>query len=199
MVRALGFTIFIALVLAGGAGIAVDTAHAADDNALAWAALRGDGRVALIRHASAPGPSGDPKNLRLDDCKTQRNLSEQGRAQARALGDLFRAQHVKIGKVVSSQWCRTRQTAELMNIGPVEEAPTFNNAFVLSERRAELTEGAREAIAAWRGPGTLVVATHGANILALLGVSPAEGEVVVVVPDPANAQKMRLIGRIGRS
>ena len=196
MVRAIWFVFFISLALAAGA---VKPANAADDGALAWAALRGDGHVALIRHASAPGPSGDPKDFRLDDCKSQRNLSERGRADARALGDLFRAQRVKIGKVLSSQWCRCRQTAELMNIGPVEDAPTFNNAFVLSDRRAQLTAGARVAIASWRGPGTLVVATHGANILALLGFRAAEGEVVVVAPDPANARKMRLIGRIGRS
>jgi hypothetical protein len=83
-----------------------------------------------------------------------------------------------------------------MDIGPVEEAPTFNNAFVLSDKRAALTAGAREVIAAWRGPGTLVVATHGQNILALLGFRPAEGEVIVVAPAPANDRKMRLVGRI---
>ena len=69
------------------------------------------------------GPAGDPADYKLDDCATQRNLSEQGRAEARALGERFRSQQVKIGKIISSQWCRCRQTAELMNIGPVEDAP----------------------------------------------------------------------------
>jgi hypothetical protein len=44
-----------------------------------------------------------------------------------------------------------------MNIGPVEVAPTFNNAFVLNATRDALTAGARATIGAWRGPGTLVV------------------------------------------
>ena len=193
MVRTIKAALFIAFMLATG------TAAAADDAARAWDALRGDGHVALIRHASAPGAPGDPAGLRLDDCKTQRNLSEQGRAQARALGDLFRAQKVKVGKVISSQWCRCRQTAELMDIGPVEDAATFNNAFVLQNERDALTAGARATIAAWRGPGTLVVATHGQNILALLGFHPGEGEVIVVAPDPASKNKMRLVGRIGPS
>ena len=175
--------------------LAADAARA-DDVARAWEALRGDGHVALIRHASAPGAPGDPAGFRLDDCKTQRNLSEEGRAQARALGERLRAQKVKIGKVISSQWCRCRQTAELMAVGPVEEAPTFNNAFRGGGPRETLTAGARALIAAWRGPGTLVVATHGQNILALLGFRPAEGEIVVVAPDPAGDKKMRLIGRI---
>jgi len=193
MVNAVKVALFIAFLLAGGA------ANAADDVASAWAALRGDGHVALIRHASAPGPAGDPADYKLDDCATQRNLSEQGRAEARALGERFRAQQVKIGKIVSSQWCRCRQTAELMNIGPVEDAPTFNNAFVLNARRDALTAGARATIDAWRGPGTLVVVTHGQNILLMLGFHPREGEVIVVAPDPASENKMRLIGRIGPS
>ena len=85
-----------------------------------------------------------------------------------------------------------------MNIGPVEEAPTFNNAFVLSTKRDTLTEGARAVVAAWRGPGALVVVTHGQNILALLGIHPGEGEVIVVAPEPNSEKKMRVVGRIGR-
>jgi len=191
MVHTIPFALLIAFMLVGGA------ADAADDTAPVWAALRGDGHVALIRHAPAPGPVGDPLDYKLDDCTTQRNLSEQGRAEARALGERFRMQQVKVGQVVSSQWCRCRQTAELMNIGPVEDAPTFNNAFVLNAMRDALTAGARETIGAWRGPGTLVVVTHGENIMAMLGVRPREGEVIVVAPNPASESKMRLVGRIG--
>src|SRR5262245_62433204 len=139
MVHAIQFVLFITFMLASGA------ADSAEESA-AWNALRADGYVALIRHASAPGPAGDPANYKLDDCATQRNLSEQGRAEARALGERFRTQQVKVGKIVSSQWCRCRQTAELMNIGPVEVAPTFNNAFVLNVMRDELTAGARALI-----------------------------------------------------
>jgi phosphohistidine phosphatase SixA len=191
MVHTIQFALLIAFMLVGG------TSDAAEDTALAWAALRGDGHVALIRHAPAPGPVGDPSDYKLDDCATQRNLSEQGRAEAAALGARFRMQQVKVGKIVSSQWCRCKQTAELMNIGLVEDAPTFNNAFVLNTMRDELTAGARTMIEAWRGPGTLVVVTHGENILLMLGLRPREAEVIVVAPDPTSQKKMRLIGRIG--
>jgi phosphohistidine phosphatase SixA len=191
MVHTIHFALLIAFMLVGG------VADAGADTAPAWAALRSDGHVALIRHAAAPGPVGDPFDYKLNDCTTQRNLSEQGRAEARALGARFRMQQVKVGKVVSSQWCRCRQTAELMNIGPVEDAPTFNNAFVLNAMRDELTAGARAMIGAWRGPGTLVVVTHGENILLVLGLRPREGEVIVAAPDPASQKSMRLIGRIG--
>jgi phosphohistidine phosphatase SixA len=176
-------------VLACGASTAVA------DTRAAWDALRGDGHVALIRHAAAPGV-GDPPGYRLDDCKTQRNLSDAGRAAARALGDRFRAERVKVGKVIASQWCRSRQTAELMDLGPVEDAPAFNNVFVLRDQRDRITAQGQAVIAAWRGPGTLVVATHGDNIRALMGSNPREGEVVVVKPDPSATSKFRLIGRI---
>ena len=99
-------------------------------------------------------------------------------------------QQVKVGKVVSSQWCRCKQTAELMNIGPVEDAPIFNNAFVLNAMRDELTTGARTMIDAWRGPGTLVVVTHGENILLMLGLRPREAEVIVVASDPTSQKKI---------
>jgi phosphohistidine phosphatase SixA len=190
MLRAIRSALFIAMALAVGA------AYGADDPT-AWTALRGDGHVALIRHASAPGPAGDPADYKLDDCTTQRNLSEQGSAEARALGERFCLQRVNVGKIVSSQWCRCRQTAELMNIGPIEDAPTFNNAFILNTKRGELTAGARDMIGAWRGPGTLVVVTHGENIQLILGLRPREGEVIVVAPDLSSEKKMRLIGRIG--
>jgi phosphohistidine phosphatase SixA len=161
-----------------------------------WAKLKEGGRVALIRHAEAPGGVGDPSGFRLEDCATQRNLSDKGRAQARALGAAVRDHAVPIGKVLSSQWCRCRQTAELMDIGPIEAAPTFNNAAVLRDQRETLKEGARAVVAAWRGPGTLIVLTHGANILALTGAHPPEGAIVVVEPDPGSAEKFRLLGRI---
>lgn len=161
----------------------------------AWQALRA-GAVVLVRHADAPGGAGDPEGFKLDDCATQRNLSDKGRAEARALGERLRAERIPIGKVLVSQWCRCRETATLMNIGAPEEAPTFNNAFVLRERRDELTEGARAAVAAWKGPGTLVVVTHGANILALTGIQPVQAEMIVVQPAPESERKFRLVGRI---
>jgi len=149
------------------------------DDVSAWAVLRRGGAVALMRHADAPGV-GDPPGWRLDDCSTQRNLSAEGRADAKAVGDRLRAERVPIAKLLSSPWCRCVDTAKLLNVGALQIEPTFSNAFVLGEQRAALTEGARALIKRWRGPGTLFVVTHGANIQALTGRGPASGEIVVV-------------------
>lgn len=171
----------LAFALVAGTVAWMPTARAGED--AAWDALRrGDGAIALVRHADAPG-TGDPPGWRLDDCATQRNLSERGRAQAKALGERLRQRGVRAGKVISSPWCRCLDTARLMDLGPVTVEPAFSNAFVLNDRRDELAAAGGKVLRGWRGPGLLVVVTHGSNILALTGRSPASGEIVVMKPE----------------
>jgi phosphohistidine phosphatase SixA len=162
------------------------------DPAAAWAALRRGGHVALLRHADAPGGAGDPPGFKLDDCSTQRNLSDKGRADAAAVGAEVKAKRVAFSKIVSSPWCRCLETARLMDLGPAEVEPAFSNAFVLRDRRDELKQGATAFLKAWAG-GTLLVVSHGANIQALTGVNPASGEIVVVNPQTT---PLTVIGRI---
>ena len=106
-----------------------------------------------MRHGDAPGV-GDPAGWRLDDCTTQRNLSEQGRAQARAVGARLRSERIAIERVLSSPWCRCVDTATLASLGRVE-IERFSNAFVVAEQRAALRERGLAVAAQWRGPGVL--------------------------------------------
>lgn len=100
------------LVIAGITAPAVAAEEATD----AWAALAAGGHVALIRHGNAPpGHGGDPPGFRIEDCRTQRNLDERGREQARALGGLFRQRGVRVDRIVSSPWCRCPETARLLS------------------------------------------------------------------------------------
>jgi hypothetical protein len=93
------------------------------DTAAAWAALRAGTAVALMRHADAPGV-GDPAGYRLEDCSTQRNLSERGKAQAAAVGALFRANQIAIARIISSPWCRCLETARLMEVDRFRWTPS---------------------------------------------------------------------------
>ena len=148
----------------------------------AWSELAKPGAIVLFRHATAPGV-GDPAGFKPDDCATQRNLDEQGRAEARKLGEQFRARKIQVGSVLSSQWCRTRDTARLAFGSQVRDEPAFNSFFRLSpEAREAQTAQARAVLARWRGPGALVVVTHQVNIQALAGVGAASAEGVVVRP-----------------
>jgi phosphohistidine phosphatase SixA len=167
----------IALTLAIASGAAF---HAKADEAAAWAALRAGGHVALMRHTDAPGGTGDPPGFKLEDCATQRNLSPKGRSDAAQIGTRLKAEGIAFEKILSSPWCRCMDTARLLDMGAVEPAPTFSNVVVLREQTDTLTDGARALIAGWQGAGTLLVVTHGANIRALTGISPATGEMVVV-------------------
>lgn len=169
---------FAALAILLALPAASDIARA--DEVSAWAALRAGGHVALVRHTDAPGGAGDPPGFRLDDCATQRNLSDKGRLDAMQIGRRLKSGGVAIEKILASPWCRCMETARLLELGPVEAAPAFSNVVVLRDQKEALTAGGRAIIDEWRGKGILLIVTHGANIFALTGVSPASGEIVVV-------------------
>jgi phosphohistidine phosphatase SixA len=192
MVRFALQTAFLALLTLVSA-----SAPSAASEAAVWAALRQGGHVALIRHADAPGVPGDPPGFKLEDCATQRNLSEAGKLDAAKLGQRLRAAGVTIGRVVSSPWCRCTETAKLLHAGPVAAEPAFANAFSLADERQALRDGARRIIAAWQGPGTLVAVTHGANILAITGINPASAEMIVVRATPGG--EIAIVGRLAAS
>ena len=173
--RRIRFAMFIILL---GIGLAADGARAGEADV--WVALRAGGHVALMRHTDAPGGVGDPAGFRVDDCATQRNLSAKGRADAARIGARLKSERIAFEKIISSPWCRCIDTATLLQLGPVAAEATFGNVVVLSDQRQALTAGARTVIGQWQGRGTLLVVTHGANIAALTGISPASGEIVVV-------------------
>lgn len=152
----------------------------ADDAADAWKALRAGGHVALMRHADAPGGVGDPPGFRVDDCATQRNLSEKGRGDAEKIGSRLKGEGIAFEKILSSPWCRCIDTVRLMDLGTIETEVTFGNVVVLKDQRQTLTARARALIAQWTAGGNLLVVSHGANIQALTGVWLASGEIVVV-------------------
>lgn len=143
-----------------------------------WAALRSGEAIALLRHATAPG-TGDPPGFKLGDCSTQRNLSEEGRVQSRAIGDLFRANGISSAAVYSSQWCRCLDTARLLGIGEVVPLELLNSFFGDSSAAEERTA----ALLAWlreqRFGGPAVLVTHQVNITGLIGEVPDRGEMIV--------------------
>lgn len=159
----------------------------------AWSLLKQSGSVALIRHGRTSGGAGDPPGFMLENCGTQRNLTEEGRAQAKALGEAVRAHGVAVAAVLSSRWCRCLETARLA-FGAAEPWPALDNLFGNSARAPAQTAELRKRIRAWAGPGTLVMVSHGVNILPLTGIQPAEGELLVLLPDPS--VDFRVVGRI---
>ncbi len=165
----------LVLLACASAGRAAEPADAL------WTALAQPGHVALMRHADAPG-TGDPAGFKIGDCATQRNLGERGRNQARALGAEFRKRNIVVSQVLTSQWCRARETAELMALGQLVEEPAALNSFFgrPGEREAATAALRRRLAALPADAATVVMVTHQVNITALTGVFPRSGEIVVL-------------------
>lgn len=195
MCRLTSVLCFLSLALMVALATTMPT-YAQEDDEGSWALLQSGNAVALMRHALAPG-TGDPPGFELGDCSTQRTLSEEGRQQARALGELFRAQGISKADVRSSRWCRSLETAELLELGEVRKAPFLDSFFRNRERGVEQTEAARTFIRAHldRGERPLVLVTHQVNITALSGVYPASGEIVLLRQDP-DSPDLKVEGRI---
>jgi len=144
-----------------------------------WNVLKTANSFVLLRHAIAPGV-GDPDNFELTDCSTQRNLSDTGRSQAAAIGDMFRQHGINKVRVVSSQWCRCLETARLLELGTVEELTYLNSFFQQFERRGHQTEKLSEWITQQNLEHPLVLVTHQVNITSLTDIYPSSGELVIV-------------------
>jgi phosphohistidine phosphatase SixA len=156
---------------------------AAEDNKDAEQKLLSDfkngNHVALMRHALAPG-TGDPDNFRLDDCSTQRNLSQTGRDQAVKIGSRFKDAGIDVADVFTSQWCRCQETAELLGLGTPVALPALNSFFRNYERKDQQTE----ALSTWLDSRSLdrplILVTHQVNITAFSGIFPDSGEIVLM-------------------
>lgn len=147
------------------------------------ASITGPGRVLIVRHALAPG-TGDPDNFKIDDCSTQRNLDAGGRKQALAMGEWLRSQGVERARVFSSQWCRCRDTAELMKLGPVTELPALNSFYQRWGEEESHMRALRHFLSGQPVDEALIVlVTHQVTITALTGVYPSSGNGVVLILD----------------
>lgn len=149
------------------------------DQSELWDKLRSGDHFAMIRHALAPG-TGDPPGFIVNKCETQRNLSEQGREQARRIGQLFRKNGISAAHIYSSQWCRCLETARLLNLGNVNELEALNSFFQNYENEIPQTEALTEWLSKRDLTAVTVLVTHQVNITAFTDIYPSSGEIVIV-------------------
>ncbi len=143
--------------------------------------LKDGGKIILIRHALAPG-SGDPSNFKIDDCKTQRNLSQTGINQSKRIGQFFKEQKISVDKILSSQWCRCKDTAKYA-FGDYVEFSALNSTFQkpFDKNEAKQVIEIKKYIKKWNSKGkNLVLVTHYSIITAISDAVPSEGELVVI-------------------
>ena len=191
--RTAGRVSVLAVLIALALLLAHPPAEAANGDRL-WALLKGGGQIVLIRHASTVPGVGDPPGFRVEDCATQRNLSEAGREEARRIGAAFRERGIPVGEVLSSRWCRCLETARLA-FGRAEPWPPLDSFFDDRAREPIQTSAVRAVLAEPISGGTLVLVTHQVNITALTGIGPAAGEMVVLTRQPDGS--VSIVGRVG--
>ena len=141
--------------------------------------LKNGGNLIFIRHAYAPG-GGDPDNFDLNDCSTQRNLSDTGREQAKKIGKFFHENQIPIDKVISSEWCRCKDTAQIAF--QRFETKDFLNSFFsekFSKNRTKQIEDLNKYIDKWDSSKNLVFVTHYVVINEVLNYAPSSGEIVI--------------------
>ena len=146
-----------------------------------WAVLKKPGAVVLLRHSNAPAEPPDADLENLKNCKTQRNLDDAGRAQARRIGDEFRKRGIKQARIYSSQYCRTLETARLLKLGSVAELSALNQAFYTQPTvlRASADKSV-QFMKTLRGKGLAVLVSHVSNIQSIAGVQLDSGEMAAV-------------------
>ena len=145
-----------------------------------WKPAQEGNKVILIRHSLAPG-GGDPAGFKINDCKTQRNLNRVGINQSKKIGKLFKKNKVLIDQVLSSQWCRCKDTAQYA-FGNYKEFTALNSTFQSPYDKNE-TKQLKELysfVKKWNGKGkNLVLVTHYSIITAITNAVPSSGEIVI--------------------
>ena len=141
--------------------------------------LKDGGKIIFIRHAYAPGV-GDPINFDISDCSTQRNLNEEGIVQSINIGNFFLKNDIKIDKILSSEWCRCKETAKYAF--KKFETKNFLNSFFsqkFANNKNQQIKELKEYVQNWDSKKNLVLVTHYVIILEVTNSTVSSGEMVV--------------------
>ena len=143
------------------------------------ASLKEGNKLIFIRHAYAPG-GGDPDNFDVNDCNTQRNLSDSGRQQAKNISNFFIENQINFKRVYSSEWCRCKETAKIA-FGDFETKNFLNSFFSqkFAKNRKKQMNDLNNFVNNYNDDGNVVFVTHYVVISEALNYAPSSGEIVV--------------------
>ena len=171
---------FMIGVVVGCSALAAEQSAAADDPL--WSQLKKGGYVILMRNSAVDEGLGDPKGYKINDCTTQLNLTDKGRAEAKKIGDEFKKRKIPIKQVLTSAFCRTKETAQLA-FGKADVWEALNSFYDKPERKSEQTRLLHQRLESPPTDGTnLVLVTHGYNIVSAVGLNPDPGDMLIIAP-----------------
>ena len=171
---------FMIGVVVGCSALAAEQSAAADDPL--WSQLKKGGYVILMRNSAVDEGLGDPKGYKVNDCATQLNLTDKGRAEAQKIGDEFKKRKIPIKQVFTSAFCRAKETAQLA-FGKADVWEALNSFYDKPERKSEQTRLLHQRLESPPTDGTnLVLVTHGYNIVSAVGLNPDPGDMLIIAP-----------------
>ena len=152
--------------------------------------LKQNNKLIFIRHALAPG-NGDPDNFDIFDCSTQRNLNSVGREQSIELGKFFDTNKISIDLVLSSEWCRCKETANLafQKFETFDALNSFYDSKFYKNKEPQL-EKLINFINNLENEGNIVFVTHYVVIAAIFGQAVTSGEILIA------DRNLNVLGRI---
>ena len=141
--------------------------------------LKEEGKLIFIRHAHAPG-SGDPVNFNILSCSTQRNLDKKGINVSKKIGKFFKKNNIKIDIVLSSEWCRCKDTAfhAFRNYDTKFFLNSFYDKKFRNNKKIQITN-LKKYIEEWGGKKNLVLVTHYVVISEILNYDAVSGEIII--------------------
>ena len=136
-------------------------------------------KIIFIRHALAPG-NGDPDNIDLNNCKTQRNLNKTGIDQSKRIGLFFKNNNIPIDKVLSSEWCRCKDTAKhaFRYFQTFKALNSFYDEKFYRFKKKQIKD-LQKYINDWDGNKNLILVTHYVVISEMLNIGVSSGEIVI--------------------
>ena len=134
--------------------------------------------VIFLRHALAPGV-GDPRAFIKEDCSTQRNLNNEGRLQARLIGDYLRQSNIRFSEIFTSEWCRCIDTAKELDLGKWKTFSGLNSFFQGHEKKHLVIEKLRKKLESLKPSDLILLVTHQVVITEITGEVPRSGEMVL--------------------
>ena len=137
-----------------------------------------DANIIFLRHAIAPG-FGDPEDFNLKDCKTQRNLSEEGVKQSKILGNFFKSHKIIFSEMLSSEWCRCKDTLKEMDIGEWNTFSGLNSFFQGFSQKNEVLYKLNKKLLSIENQELVLMVTHQVVIHNITGISPSSGGLVL--------------------
>lgn len=171
---------FMIGVVVGCSALAAEQSAAADDPL--WSQLKKGGYVILMRNSAVDEGLGDPKGYKVNDCATQLNLTDKGRAEAKRIGDEFKKRKIPIKQVLTSAFCRTKETAQLA-FGKADVWEALNSFYDKPESKSEQTRLLHQRLESPPTDGTnLILVTHGYNIVSAVGLNPDPGDMLIIAP-----------------